>query len=164
MALEPLSPGSPYTRRDHRRAVNLAAMIGFAAFLAMTGTWLFFPVSVLLGMPVAFAACWLVGAPVLARLMRRKVGWASAALWGALIALVMSLAWLAFARWLGWRQSLNPTAWSQIGGGDYIQSIDGILTPYGWWVAAQGHAAFVLLGAAVALAVRAIIGPGRPRP
>lgn len=113
------------------------------------------------GLPIAFAACWLIGAPILKRVMRRPVTWLGAAIWGGTIAMIIAVVSIAIGRHQGWRQSQNPNFNSQIGGGDFVSSVDGILTPYGWWVLAQSTTVFVLAGVAIALIVRGVIGAGR---
>jgi hypothetical protein len=68
---------------------------------------------------------------------------------------------IAIGRYQGWRQSQNPNFNSQIGGGDFVRSVDGILTPYGWWSLAQNTVIFVFAGVVIALVVRAVIGAGK---
>lgn len=159
-----MSGARAYTNRQFALAVTLAAVLGWAAFctpLVVAG-----PVGMLawyaaIGLPIALGGCWAVGGPILWRLMARPVGWARAGLWGGGIAAILVAISIAIGRFVGWRMSRNPNSSSQIGGGDHVQSVDGILTTFGWFVLAQRTALFVLLGAAVALIVRAVIGPGR---
>ena len=63
---------SPYSRKDLRRAVNSAAILGW---LAIVGPALFanpfiLPWAAVFGLPIAFTTCWVLGAPILRRLMR----------------------------------------------------------------------------------------------
>jgi hypothetical protein len=152
-----------YGRRDFLVAVNLAALLGWGAFVApiiMEGGLSILPWAAILGLPVAFLACWVVGAPILWLVMARPITWFKALWLGAVISTGIASIGIAITRYLGWRQSQDPSSYSQIGGGDYIRSIDGILTPYGWWVLFQQTLIFVLSGVTVALVLRWLIGPG----
>jgi hypothetical protein len=149
--------------------MNLSAVLGWAcvgvpmAFLfalrmgLLGGLAMLFWMA-LLGLPIAFFFCWLVGGPMLWHVMRKEIGWPAAAGWGAAIALSIAMISIAIGRYRGWRQSLNPNSYSQIGGGDKIRQVDGILTPYGWWYLAERTVLFVLLGVAVALVIKWAIG------
>jgi hypothetical protein len=153
---------SPYSRKDLRRAVNSAAILGW---LAIVGPALFanpfiLPWAAVFGLPIAFAACWAIGAPILRRLMRNTISWLAAGVWGGVIASIIAAISIAIGRYQGWRQSLNPNLNSQIGGGEFVRSVDGILTPYGWWVLAQNTMQFILIGIVIALIVRWRIGQG----
>ncbi len=154
----------PYTRRDLARAANLSAVFGWLVVSAPL-VWLFGPLALffalLLGLPIAFAACWLLGAPILWRLMRRPITWLAAASWGAVIAGLLAALGIAFSRYVRWQQQQNAVSQDRISGGDSVRSIEGILTSYGWWVLAQGAAFFILAGVLIALILRAVIGPGR---
>lgn len=152
-----------YTKEDHRRAINSAALLGWlvVAFPPLLHNPFALPWIAVFGLPIAYGACWLIGAPVLRRLMKRRVSWISAGVWGGAIAAFIAAISIAVDRYLGWRISQNPNFQSQIGGGDFVRSVNGILTPYGWWVLAQNTLQFVLAGIAIALIVRWRIGPGR---
>jgi hypothetical protein len=113
------------------------------------------------GLPVAYGACWIIGAPILRQLMKRSISWLSAGLWGAAIAALIAALGIAIGRYNGYRISQNPNFHSQIVGGDFVRSVDGILTSYGWWVLVLNTAQFVLLGAAIGVAVRWRIGAGK---
>ena len=108
------------------------------------------------GLPIAFFASWLISAPMLKRLMRKNISWFQAVLWGGVIAFLIALASIAIGRLHG-LATMQPT---QLGGGDKVRVIDGILTSYGWLVVAQNTAMFVAAGIAIALIVRFAIGPG----
>lgn len=83
-------PETPtYRRTQFSRAINLSALLGWAAVAAPMFTTfnpLLLLVSALIGLPIAFAICCLIGAPVLRRVLRKEVSWAAAVLWGAIIA------------------------------------------------------------------------------
>ena len=154
----------PYTGRDLFWAVNIAAILGWlvvAAPVFAGHSFGRFLSTAIVGLPIAFVVSWLIAAPILMRVMRKPISWLRAAVWGAVITGSMEAVFIAIFRFWGWRRSLNPDYHSRIGGGEYTQSIDGILTPYGWWVLAQRSAVFILAGVGIALAVRAVIGPGR---
>jgi hypothetical protein len=153
----------PYSKRDIHRAVNASAVLGWVAVTvwSLGGNWPLYFYAALFGLPIAFAASWLIGAPVLRRVMRRTVTYPRAALFGGVIAAVMALASIAIGRYMGWRQSADDMSWSQIGGGDFIREVDGILTPYGWWIVGQNSLILIVLGAGIGVVIRAWIGPGR---
>lgn len=151
-----------YSSRDHRQAVNSAALLGWLAVSlpALVQKPFALPWVALFGLPIAYGACWLVGAPILRRLMKRPISWASAGIWGGVVAAIIAAISIAIGRYLGWRVSQNPNFQSQIGVGDFIRSVDGILTPYGWWILAQNTVQFIFAGIAIGLILRWRIGPG----
>ncbi|WP_424978518.1 hypothetical protein [Leisingera sp. S232] len=153
---------SPYSRKDLRRAVNCAAILGWLAIVgpALIANPFILPWAAVFGLPIAFATCWAIGAPILLRLMRNAISWLAAGVWGGVIASIIAAISIAIGRYQGWRQSLNPNFNSQIGGGEFVRSVDGILTPYGWWVLAQNTMQFILIGIVIALIVRWRIGQG----
>lgn len=73
---------SAYTRRNLRNAVNLSAVLGWLLvstsiigeggfrFILEPGLWI---IAAILGLPIAFLACWLIVAPILKRVMRRPI-------------------------------------------------------------------------------------------
>ncbi len=78
----------PYSRRQWALAVNLAALLGWAAVVlpdAVDSGWRLLAWSAIVGLPIAFLACWAIAAPILRRVMRRPVSWARAAGWGAVV-------------------------------------------------------------------------------
>jgi ABC-type Fe3+ transport system permease subunit len=166
-----------YSRRQFVLAVNLAALLGWAAATApvlysywqtrtdlpgiVSNTVKLALLTAVLGIPIALAATWLVAAPVLRRIMKAPISWRRAVLWGIIIPAVMAASGVLLGRILGLFQNLDPNSWSQDGGGDYIQEVDGILTPYGWLVTGESSLIFVLEGFVIALIVRAVVGPGR---
>lgn len=157
-----MNESSPYTRRQWVRAVNLSAVLGW---LAVTGPSLgpklpFLIYAAIFGLPIAFLVSWVITAPILKRVMRRSVSWSRAIVWGGALSLFFAAVSIAVGRYFGWRESVDPNSWSQIGGGAYIREIDGILTPYGWWRLALSTEIFVCSGIVIALILRAIIGPG----
>lgn len=157
----------PYTRKQWRRAVNLSAVLGWLViavpvsarannasllqFLAVMA-W-----AAAIGLPIAFLASWLISAPILQRLMRKNISWFQAVLWGAVITFLIALASIVIGRLHG-LATLQP---SQLGGGDKVRVIDGMLTLYGWQVVAQNTAMFVAAGIVIAAVLRFAIGPGR---
>ena len=154
----------PYTRRDFAIAVNAAAVLGWSAIAAPVVLQLgiaVLPWAAILGLPIALAACWVIAAPILRRLMRRSITCPAAAAWGAALSTLIAGVGIAIGLYRGWRISKDPDRYVQIGGGAFVREIDGILTPYGWWVLAQNAALFISMGTAVALVVRALVGPGR---
>jgi hypothetical protein len=160
--------GPPYTDKDRRRAIILSALLGWTGvtvteLYAANSSQLFFylPFFAAIGLPVAFLSTWLVGGPIIRRIMAKPVGWLRAAIGGASVAAVLALVSIIIGRLNGLRISYDPTFNFQLGGGDYIREVDGILTPYGWLLLARNTAIFVGLGAAIGLVVRAMIGPGR---
>lgn len=154
---------APYTRSQWVQSVNISAVLGWMIFAApMVGAVgpVILPWVAFFGLPIAFVLCWVFAAPLLSIAMRRPVSWLGAARWGATISGVMASVVILHGRVRGYQKSQNPHLHSQLGGGDYIREIDGILTPYGWQVLAQNTVIFVCFGIFIALIVRAIIGPG----
>ena len=153
----------PYTRRDLSRAANLSALLGWLAVSTLL-VWLFGPLALffamLLGLPIAFAACWLLGAPLLWRLMRRRITWLGAAGWGAIIAGLIAALGMGFRSYVRWQQHQTASSQDRVSGGDSLRSVEGVLTAYGWWGLAQVAVLFILAGVVIALILRAIIGPG----
>lgn len=155
---------SPYSRQELNRAINLASVLGWFAYVlpliidARFGLLLF---AAIIGLPIAFASCWVIGRPILKRLMRKPVSWVSASLFGGIVSFVIAAVGILLGRINGYRISKDPNFSSRIGGGEFTQSVDGILTPYGWLILAQNTAIFVIWGIIVALIVRAVIGPGK---
>ncbi len=156
-----------YTREQWKRAVNLSAILGWLVIAAPisagtsnAGFLQFFGLMVwvaAIGLPIAFLASWIISAPILKRLMRKNTSWFQAILWGGVITFFIALASIAIGRLRG----LATKQPSQLGGGDKVREIDGILTSYGWQVVAQNTAMFVAAGIVIALIVRFAIGPGR---
>jgi hypothetical protein len=154
-----------YTRTDRVKAINWAALLGWASFaleyLFQTGNpfgLLFFA---LYGLPISFALVWSLAGPVVWLAMRRSVSWFNALALGVSAAAVMAAIGFTWKFWSRWQANHNPNFSYQSGGGDYVRDIDGILTSYGQWMELQETVRFVLIGAIVALAVRKIIGPAR---
>lgn len=154
-----------YTQKQLYCAVNLSACLGWLMVAApYTLAPQFHPDTLLLfavvGLPVSYLVCWSVVAPILRKIMRHPISWANAAYSGAKISLLIAAAGILIRRFLGWLESIIPNFSSQVGGGDRVESIDGVLTPYGWLMLAQSTVLFVLGGVAIALILRAVIGPG----
>jgi hypothetical protein len=153
---------TPYTRSDRIFVISSSALIGWAYFSAKYlvggGSIGGLPFFALFGLPVAFAVTWLIAGPILFWFIRTPVSWYGAACWGAAISGLMALLGFGLARFQGWQASQNPSWNYTIGGGDFVQDVDGVLTPYGWWIALQTALEFIMLGIVVALIIRAIIG------
>ncbi len=156
-----------YSHRDWVRAVNLSGVLGWL-FVSAPITWGTSGGSLLnflglmvwaaaIGLPIAFGASWVISAPILKRIMRKKITWIGAAVWGGLVTFLIALVSIAIGRLYG----LMGSASFQLGGGDKIREVDGILTAYGWLMLGQRTAVFVAVGVMIALLVRAVIGPGR---
>ena len=155
-----------YTHQQWVIAVNLSALLGWLGYVCFFCTRFdtgFLMMVALFGLPIAFVTSWLIGAPILRRAMKNSISWRGAALGGGAAAGIMIGFSIVIGRLLGWMQSLDDSHFSQIGGGDYVQSIDGILTPYGWTLLAISSVQFIAMGVLVGLALRALIGPGKPR-
>lgn len=155
-----------YTKRDLRRAVNASAILGWfvisAPFVSEIGISLL-PLAALIGLPIAFISCWVIAAPILWRVMREQVSWLFAMLWGAVISATMATVSIVAGRLNGLAISRDPNRSFQLGGGEYIKEVDGILTSYGWWILFQQTMLFILAGAIIGLIMRTIIGSGVKR-
>jgi hypothetical protein len=160
--------GAPYTEKDRRKALILSSVLGWTgvtvlvlAGLDSSHALFLLPFFAVIGLPVSFFATFLIGGPVVERFMRRPLGWGRAAAGGALVAAVFAAIVIAFTRLKGFFDSQDPNFRSQLGGGDFVIEVNGILSPYGWLLLAQTTAVFVALGAVIGLLIRLIIGPGR---
>ncbi|MDC0656551.1 hypothetical protein N6L27_00895 [Leisingera sp. SS27] len=150
-----------YSRRQLATAVNLSALLGWTGIALPLSFEIgvgILPWAAAIGLPISFFCCWLIAAPIFRRIMRKEISCFRAAFWGGAIALFMALVSIVAGRFRGWMKSLDPNYSSQLGGGDYVREIDGILTAYGWLMLAKSTAVFVALGVIVALAVRCWIG------
>ena len=150
-----------YSQKQLTLAVNLAALLGWACVavpMAMQSDLGVLLLAAIFGLPIAFLCCWVIGAPILRYAMRREIGGLEAMGWGGVIALLIALVGIAIKLFLGMMESANPNSHSQIGGGDYVQEIDGILTAYGWLVLGRSTMIFVGEGVCVALFVWWVIG------
>ncbi|MEM9846001.1 MAG: hypothetical protein AAF965_14465 [Pseudomonadota bacterium] len=160
-----------YTQKQWCAAVLLAAFWGWAMF------GLFDPIGYMMsdrfvqgmnrlllltivGLPIAIVVSFLAVGPALRKMMRKPVGFRTAATWGAGISAALAGLSIVWGRLRGWRMSIDDTRYAQTGGGDFIRSIDGILTPYGWQVLAQNTVAFIAWCTIGALLIRLAIGPG----
>ena len=151
-----------YSRKQWIQAVNLSAFLSYFAAVGVPSVLSANPGGIIggaiLGVPFAMLCCWVVGAPILKRVMQREISWISSASWGAAIAAVLATLNIAIGRYSGWRQSNNPNFNSRIGGDGYVRSIDGILTPYGWQVLVQNTVIFIATGAVIAIVVKWLVG------
>jgi hypothetical protein len=157
-----MSEWSAYSRKQWVRAVNYSALLGYLALIGvpsiLNANLGFVLVGATFGIPGAFLCCWAVGSPILKRLMQNEISLYSAAAWGTAIASILATISIVIGRYAGWRQSNNPNFYSVQGGGEYVTSIDGILTPYGWQMLAQDTVVFILTGAIIAVSVQWLIG------
>jgi hypothetical protein len=141
-----------YSPSQRRQAIVLSAILGWAGIVGreLTVSELIF------GPPISILLCWLIGGPILGKLMQRPVSWVGAAIAGARAAATMAVLFAA----AGWVLGLGSNG--QLGYGDLTLSVNGVPTLYGWLLLAQNTAFLVALGAGVGLAARAAIGPGIP--
>jgi tetrahydromethanopterin S-methyltransferase subunit E len=150
------------SRKQWVKAVNLSAVLGYLAVVAPPSLLAMNPHAIVgmavFGLPIAWMVSWIVVAPILWRLMQKRISLAKAAAWGATVAFSLASISIVAGRYLGWRRSIDPNAYSQIGGGDYVRSIDGILTPYGWYRLGVETLLFVLAGALIAILLRVVVG------
>lgn len=148
-----------YTRSERNQAVNLAAFLGWGVVAAPVFTtfnpllWL---VSALIGLPLAFALCWLIGAPILTRIMRKPVGFVASACWGATIAAVIYALYLCVFTFIygGTGQDRGPDLGSRFEEANNVISFGYVLAR------AMPLVVFSLLGAMIGIAVRWAIGAG----
>lgn len=115
----------------------------------------------LVGLPIACVVSFVIVGPALRRLMQRPIGYLKAALWGAGLSAGIAFVNVVLGRMNGLMIWLDDSRFSQIGGGDYIRSIDGILTPYGWQFLAFNNITFIAWCTLGALFIRLTVGPGR---
>ncbi|MEM8553213.1 MAG: hypothetical protein AAGF71_00160 [Pseudomonadota bacterium] len=145
-----------YSRKQLVRAVNLSALLGWACIsipIALQSNIGVLIWAAILGLPIAFLCCWLIGAPILKYAMKKEMGWLGAIYWGGAIAFVIAIVSIALGRHRGWRQSLDPNFYFQFGGGEYVREVDGMLTSYGWLMLGKSTLMFVSMGAIVGLLV-----------
>ncbi|MEX0365191.1 MAG: hypothetical protein AB3N22_03925 [Ruegeria sp.] len=136
--------------------MNIAAFLGclsFAGPFAFAAPRLFFLI-MLCGLPIAFAFCWIVAAPVLYCVMRKPLSWLRAVVWGALISALIGG---VYGLLLSPRRLIVP----QSSGGDAGDLYNWHYSTATWLDILQYCLPFMFLGAVVALIVRAIIGPGK---
>ncbi|MGB1234583.1 MAG: hypothetical protein ACPG5U_02480 [Planktomarina sp.] len=152
-----------YTRKQWIKAVNFAAIFGTIGVL--TPNILTHPLQILMLFPyaiiVGFLISWVFISPVLLFAMQRPASYVRAGTYGGISAALVAILGFALAESNRWHVRNSSFTHNQIGGGDYIREIDGFVTPYGWQIIIQNNAAFVILGIAVGLLLRWIIGPGR---
>ncbi|WP_170753244.1 hypothetical protein [Ruegeria lacuscaerulensis] len=163
---------SPYSQRDLGCAVKLSALLGWVGVI---GVPLFASLSrealdvdsvflvfwyALFGLPISFFICWLLVKPFLRFMMRCRINYIRAAIWGAGIAVNLIAIRLTFRFFRSWLMSQDPKSTSSYGDGTDTISINGVYTDYGWWVFAKNSLNFVAICILSALVVRLIIGPG----
>jgi hypothetical protein len=121
-------------------AVSFPTTPGLGALLVVT-----LANAAMFGLPIALVTCWVIDVPILWHIMARPVSWRSAAPWGVAIAAAMDLAFLLIA-----------------GVGQLADNRATRPAPSSWLNFAEGSMLALIGGLAVALVVRAVIGPGRP--
>ena len=153
-----------YSGRQFVFAVCLSALLGWLYFVLPLWVQqgpMRLPIAALVGIPIALVVCWVFAAPFLWLLMARPIGWRRALRSGFMISTLMAIAGIVLARIQGWRAAHDDNSYFQLGGGDYVREVDGVLTPYGWLMTAWETLLFILAGCVAALIVRAIVGGGR---
>lgn len=143
-------PNSPvYTRSERNQAVNLAAFLGWLVVAGPLAFATFNPVvlvyATLIGLPISFTLCWLIGAPILTWIMRREVSFLAAAGSGATIAAVIYVLYFCLFIFLydGSGQAQYPDAASRFEGNNHVISVN-------YWLAqAIPFVIFALLGAII---------------
>lgn len=137
---------SVYSRKQWVHAVNLSALSAWALIsfplTAATGLSML-GYAAIFGLPTSFICCWLVGAPILKRIMRKPISAPKAAATGSGIAFVLALLYMVAARVVDRIVSNGPNG--------FFSGTDGLLL-------AQITAAFMGFGAIVALFVWFVIG------
>jgi hypothetical protein len=155
-----MSESSIYTRAERNQAVNLAALLGWSAVAGPLAFTTFNPLlwaySALIGLPMSFALCWLVGAPVLTWIMRGKVSFFAAGGWGATVAAVIYVLYLGVFVFVygGSGRAGYPDLGSRFEDSNHVVTVS-------YWLAQTiPFFLFGLLGAMIGIAVRWAIGPG----
>jgi hypothetical protein len=148
----------PYSQHDFEMAVFWAAVLGWAVVTVWTFglfVWLY-PIAAVFGLPIAYVTCWLVGAPVLRRVMRRAVPFPRAAFFGGVIGALVAVVRFVLDRLAGLWVAMDGSF-----GFSTAAELDGTLTPLGWWIEAQNGVIYTAIGAGIGVAVRWWIGPGK---
>ena len=156
-----MSDDLAYSRKQFVRAVHVSALLGWACISIPLG--LLSNIGVLIsaaivGLPISFLCCWLIGAPILKHAMKNEISWLGAICWGGAIASAIAIISIVFGRLRGWWLSIDPNFNYQIGGGEFIREVDGVLTSYGWLMLGKSTLVFVSIGAIAALLVWSVIG------
>lgn len=159
-----------YTNFQHAMAVNLAAVLGWVAVSVWSSAgsdafWQpdFWLLAFVIGLPVSMLFCWALGAAFLKKRMQNPISLISAMIIGVRIAGIMAVIFFVIGRFMGLLSYLDKNSGFQIGGGDYIREIDGILTIYGWLILFQESVVFIFIGGVIGLLVRVVIGGGRQK-
>ena len=154
-----------YSRKQWFWAVNLIALFGSLGVLlpvvALSRNFLqvlaIFPYAIVVALMVS---CMFVAVP-LAVAMRQPASWARAAFWGGAVATAIGAVFFSIGHVRRLRARSDDSINYQLGGGDFVRDIDGVLTPYGWQVIVQTYMLFIGLGIFVALVMRLLLGPGK---
>ncbi|MBJ2153809.1 hypothetical protein [Paracoccus sp. IB05] len=155
-----MSDSPAYTRSERNQAVNLAAFLGWVVVAVPLAFTTFNPLvwvyAAVIGLPVSFVLCWLIGAPILTRIMRKPVSFVAAARWGATIAAVIYILYLCVFTFIygGTGQDRGPDLGSQFEEANSVISVGYVLAR------ATPLVFFSLLGAIIGISVRWAIGAG----
>jgi hypothetical protein len=121
-----------YTRRDRAKAINWAALLGWAAFaleyLLRSGNFFGLVFFALYGLPISFGLVWLLAGPLVWLAMRRTVSWLGALGLGIGASGIMAGIGFTWNYWSRSQANQNPNFGYQTGGGEYVRDVDGILT------------------------------------
>ena len=160
----PVDPA--YSSKQWFWAVNLIAVLGTIGFF--TPVIFTSPTRVASILPfafiVSFIISWLLIAPLLKVAMRKPASWLRSAIWGTASAMLVASVGFVLAEIRRFNALSSDGEKYQLGGGEYVREINGVVTSYGWQAIIQSNVTFILLGLVIALIIRAIIGPGRPTP
>ena len=156
-----------YSRNNWIWAVNLSGFFGWAvvvtpiAYQLCNGTlqnvlevliW-----AAAIGLPIAFGVSWIITAPILKRVMRRRQTWKGAMLWGAAIAAVIYILYFCLYALIffgGAEQAQYPNLASRLEEADHEISVS-------YWLSRTTPLVlFTLQGAVIGAVVRWAIGTG----
>ncbi len=134
------SPVRAYSRREWAKAVCWSAFLGWslvALFFLIAGAGItLLPWVAGFGLPISFIVCWVVVAPALALIMRSPISWKRATFWGAIFGVFLTAIY-----WVTIYTTLSFDLDEVLQFGQYAMVL-------------------ILSTTVIALAVRAIIGPG----
>ncbi|MEM7462235.1 MAG: hypothetical protein AAF362_06095 [Pseudomonadota bacterium] len=154
-----------YTHRQFVWAVNLSALLGWAclalpASFIGTFVWGLLLWAAIIGLPIAFLCCWVIGAPVLHYIMRDSITWFAAIAWGAAIGGLISLAVFVITIIVGITMYMGGEFHAETGGLDVVKFVDGVLSAKLWLQILKLNLLWLGLAIFIAITLRAIIGPG----
>lgn len=155
---------SPYSTQQWRYAVSLSGPIAYniilivstAPILLSSDPWyaaiLYILVFALVGTPIALMASWVFLSAPLRLLMRRRVSWGVAVLWGAIIPMVAIVTYSLLINTIG----TTGLGWTSPTARDWTVSAEHQLL-----TSSQSRAIFVSACVSTALFIRFCLGPGR---